>query len=649
MMKVLLSLVLASIASLVMAQSDGDAIVMTIDDKKITKHEFESIFKKNNRDSVITQEDLDEYAELFINFKLKVAEAEELGMDTMPQFERELDGYRDQLARPYLVDKSTTDSLVLEAYERSLVEVRASHILISIPPDASPADTLEAYNKIMAIKKIVDERPQDFGEVARMRSNDPSARKNSGDLGYFSSLQMVYPFESLVFETPLGEIGGPVRTQFGYHLVKVVDRREARGKVVVSHIMIRVEAGDPADVQATAQNRIDEIYTKLNEGEDFGELAKKYSDDRTSAGKGGQLPAFGTGKMVEEFEEASFNIQYVGEYTEPIKSPYGWHIILLVERIEVETYEDVEKDLKARVAKDSRSFVSRDSFIEKRKSEYHFAEDRSQLKIFYKDVDSTYFTGKWSPSAKLKDARKVMFTLNGNDYLQSDFLSYLMRQMRPTKSVTNIETMVNESYNRFVDQTIMAYEDSRLEEKYPEFKALMGEYRDGILLFDLTDQKVWSRAVKDSAGLAEYYEVNKSMFMWDERAAYDLYTVEDAKTGKAVLKMLGKGKNQDEIMAALNEDSALKVTVESGLMQQEDVPVFSEITWAEGVYGVIDFEGQLFVVNVKGIEPAQPKAFDEARGLITAGYQSELEEQWIEELRSEHTVTINKEVLYSIQ
>lgn len=648
-MKVLFSTVLAAVASIVMAQSSGEATLMTIDDKKISKQEFESIFKKNNRDSVITKEDLDEYSELFVNFKLKVAEAEDLGMDTLPQFIRELDGYRDQLARPYLVDKSTTDSLVEEAYQRSLLEVRASHILINIPANPSPADTVEAYNKIMAIKKIVMERPQDFGELARMRSNDPSARQNSGDLGYFSALQMVYPFESMIYETSVGEIGGPVRTQFGYHLVKVVDKRTARGKVRVSHIMIRVETGDPADVQETAQNRIDEIYIKLQEGGDFAELAKKYSDDRTSAGKGGDLPPFGTGKMVEEFEEASFALTTVGDITPPVKSPYGWHIIKLNERIGVGSYDDVEKELKARVAKDSRSFVSRDSFIEKRKVEYHFAEDRTQLKAFYKGVDTTYYKGKWEPSEKLKAAKKVLFTLDGEEYLQSDLLTYLVRNMRPTGKTTNIETMINEIYDRFVNQTVMSYEDSRLEDKYPEFKALMSEYRDGILLFDLTDQKVWSRAVKDSAGLADYYAANKSEYMWQERAAYDLYTVEDSKTGKAVLKMLKKGENQDEIKSALNEESALKVTVESGLRQKDDVPVFSEIVWAVGTYGVIEFEGQMFVVNVKEIQPSQPKAFDEARGLITAGYQNELETQWIEKLRSEHTISINNDVLYSIQ
>lgn len=647
MMKVLLSSILAVFSLQAIAQTN-EATVIKIDDKEISKTEFETIFKKNNRDTVISHEDLDEYAELFVNFKLKVGEAEALGMDTIPQFVRELEGYRDQLARPYLVDKSMTDLLVREAYDRSLWEVRASHILIKLPADPNPDDTLAAYNKIIQIKKILAERPADFSQLAKMRSEDPSAKSNGGDLGYFSSMQMVYPFESCAYNTPVGEIGGPVRTQYGYHLVKVDDKREARGQVRVAHIMIRVEADDPIEIQESAKLRIDEIYTKIGAGEDFGALAKKYSDDRSSAAKNGELPAFGTGKMVPEFEEASFEIPFVGEYTEPIKSSYGWHIIKLLERIEILDYTQVEKELRTKVSKDSRSFVSRDSFIEKRKEEYGFVEDRTQLNVFYKGIDTTYFKGTWEPAGKLKTAKKVLFTLDGNEYLQSDFLANIVRSMRPNRKVMDVRVMVNDAYANFVSRTVMGYEDSKLEDKYPPFKALMNEYRDGILLFDLTDQKVWSRAVKDSVGLADYYAANSELYMWDERAGFDIYKVEDAKTGKAVIKMLNKGKNQDEIREALNEDSALKITVESGLKEKIDVPVLEKVDWETGVSQVIEFEGQLMVVHIKEIRPSEPKAFDEARGLITAGYQNELEAQWVEKLRSEHKIEINKEVLYTI-
>ncbi len=642
-------LALALQAVVVLAQDQNDPTVLTIDEKEISKAEFETIFKKNNRDSVITKEDLDEYVELFINFKLKVSEAEEMGMDTMPQFERELRGYREQLARPYLVDKSTTDSLVTEAYERSQEEVRASHILIKLPADPSPQDTIAAYNKIIEIKKLVEANPDRFEQLASMRSEDPSAKTNGGDLGYFSVLQMVYPFESCVYNTEVGKIGGPVRTQYGYHLVKVVDRRDARGQVRVAHVMIRVEESDPIEVKESAKKRVDELYAKIEAGEDFATIAKKYSDDRSSAGKGGELPAFGTGKMVGEFEDAAFSIPFEGEVSEPVLSPYGWHIIKLIERIDPPTYEEAEKDLRNRISKDSRSFVSRDSFIEKRKEEYHFSEDRSRLKLFYNEIDSTYFQGTWEPSAKAQKANGVLFTLDSKEYTQADFLNFLKKQMRPNRKVVDSQVLVNDGYTNFVNKEIMAYEDSQLEKKYPEFRALMSEYRDGILLFDLTDQKVWSRAVKDSAGLAEYYAAHRNDFMWDVRADYVLYKVEDAKTGKAVQKMIKKGKSAEEIRTELNDESALKVTVESGLKEKKDVPVLSEVTWETGVSDVIDFEGQLVVVQIKEIRDAEPKELDEARGLITAAYQNELEKEWVESLRSTHSYEVDEEVLYSIK
>ncbi len=631
------------------SQDQNDPVLLTIDKNPVTKSEFEAIFRKNNRDSVITKADLDEYVELFINFKLKVAEAEEMGMDTIPQFARELKGYRDQLARPYLVDKSMTDSLVQEAYDRLQLEVQASHILIKLPADPTPEDTLKAYNTAMEIKKDLIANPAKFEKVARTRSEDPSAAKNGGDLGYFTALQMVYPFENIVFTTPVGEIGGPVRTQYGYHVVKVTDKREARGQVRVAHIMIRTEEGDPADVKQRMQQRAQEIYDRLVAGEDFSALAKKFSDDRSSSGRGGELPAFGPGKMVPEFENAAFALDSVGQISEPVKSPYGWHIIKLLEIIPLKSYEDMSKELQDKIAKDGRSNVSRESFIEKRKKEYNFSEDRRLLKPFYTDIDTSYYTGRWVPSDKLKKSDKVLFTLDGKEYSQNDFLEFLQTRMRPKRQTEPIKTMVNDSYDRWIELSVMSYEDDQLEKKYPAFKALINEYRDGILLFDLTDQKVWSKAVKDSAGLADYYAKHKSDFMWDERAAYDIYTVENEKEGKEVIKMLKKGKNQDEIREKLSGDNALTIKVESGMKEKDEVPVLEKVSWTTGVSDVVNDNGQLKVVQIKEIRPAEPKEFDEARGIITAAYQNALEEQWVSELREAHTIELNKDVLYSIK
>lgn len=633
----------------VTAQPSDDPVLLKIDDKVITKGEFEAIYKKNNRDSVITKEDLDEYIELFVNFKLKVMEAEALGRDTSAQFQRELAGYRTQLAGPYLVDKSITDSLVMEAYQRLQTEVRASHILIKLPADPTPADTLAAYKKIMEVREKALKDPSQFSRLAKTYSEDPSAKTNDGDLGYFTSLQMVYPFESAVYLTPVGEIEGPVRTRFGYHLVKVVDKREARGQLRVAHIMVRTEADDPDEVVANNEKRIREVYQRLQDGDDFADLARKFSDDRSSAAKGGELPAFGAGKMVAEFEDEAFALKNPGDYSKPFTSPYGWHIVKLIERIPLRSYEEMERELKGRIGRDSRSDIPKNSFIAARKKEYNFSDDPKALKIFQKEVDTAYFSGRWEPSTKLRKANKTLFTLDGQKYTQADFTSFLEKRMRPGRQVSDLSNFIADSYAEFINATVMEYEDSRLEAKHPEFRALINEYRDGILLFDLTDEKVWTRAVKDSAGLAEFYEANKDSFMWDERAGYDIYTFEDMKAARKAVKMLKKGKNQDDIREAFNQVNALQVKVESGLKQREDVPVLAQVVWEVGVSDPVEIDGQIKVVQIKEIREPQHKDFSEARGIITAAYQTHLEKEWIAALRANHDIKIERDVLYDIQ
>lgn len=624
-------------------------VVMEIDGQPILKGEFETIYKKNNRDSAITRADLDEYAELFANFKLKVMQAEALGMDTAAGFQRELQGYRDQLARPYLVDKSVTDSLVHEAYDRLGTEVRASHILIKLPANPGPADTLKAYKQAMALKKQLVANPDEFAAFAKKHSDDPGAKSTGGDLGWFTALQMVYPFETAVYQTPVGEIAGPVRTRFGYHLIKVTDKRKAHGQVQVAHIMIRSEEGDPEEVQDRAEQRIREVYQKLQAGEDFGELAQRYSDDRASTAKGGELPPFGTGKMVAEFEDAAFALDTPGAYSEPIQTPYGWHIIKLIKKIPLEDFDTMEKELRSRIERDSRAELSKDMFIDRLKKEYDFEAYPKALEPFRKSLDTSYFHNAWEAPAKLADSDKPVFTLAGEERTQADFTEYLLSRMRPNHPKVPIETVVDDAFEHFVNASIMEYENSRLEQKYPEFRALMKEYRDGILLFDLTDKKVWSKAVEDSAGLHAFYMENQDQFMWDERAGYDIYTVDNEKDAKAVVKMLKKGKNQDDVREALSEESALGVRIESGMKEKDEEPLLAKTDWKAGVYGPFDQDGRWTVVHIKEIREAEPKAFDEARGLITAAYQNYLEQQWVDSLRADHDIVIHKDVLYSIK
>jgi len=314
------------------ATAQKDETVLEIDGKKVSKSEFLQIYLKNNNDPKYDKASLDEYMELFKKFKLKVAEAEASGYDTIPKLKKELEGYRKQLSQPYLVDSSQNMALVKQAYDRMKTEVRASHILIRVEEGA---DTVSAYTRIMALKKRID-GGEDFATVAKGKggSEDPSVTRNNGDLGYFTAFQMVYPFEEAAYNTPVGKVSNPVRTKFGYHIIQVVDQRPARGTMKAAHIMVATGKDATPEDLASAEKKTEEIYAKLKEGTSFESLAAEFSDDSQTADKGGVLPLFGTGtttRMVPEFEEAAFLLKTDGEYSKPVKTDFGYHIIKRLE------------------------------------------------------------------------------------------------------------------------------------------------------------------------------------------------------------------------------------------------------------------------------------------------------------------------------
>jgi peptidyl-prolyl cis-trans isomerase SurA len=335
----------ATVSQNPVALKDPSPVLLTIAGTPVSKDEFEKVYRKNNQklDSY-DMKDLREYLELYINYKLKVKEAESLKLDTGITFINELKGYRKQLAQPYMSDKEVTDALIKEAYERLQKDVRASHILINLAPDALPKDTLEVYNRALKIRDMIS-RGADFEKVARDSSNDPSAKDNGGDLGYFTGMQMVYPFETAAYNTKPGNLSMPVRTKFGYHIIKVHDIREAQGEIKVAHIMVKLGSDASENYAATAKNKIDEIYSKLKSGEQFEDLAIKYSDDKGSAKNGGQLPPFGTGRMVPEFEKAAFDLKKDNDISVPVKTSYGWHIIKRLEKKDVPSFEQKKNEI----------------------------------------------------------------------------------------------------------------------------------------------------------------------------------------------------------------------------------------------------------------------------------------------------------------
>ena len=625
-----------------------DQTLFTIGDEPVTAQEFKAVYLKN-RD---IGKDIDpksprEYLDLYINFKLKVREAREMGMDTMPSFVREFTNYRKQLAQPYLEDRSVDSILLNEAYERLKFEVHAAHIMVDLLPDALPEDTLAAYNKLMNVRAQA-EKGTPFDVLARKYSTDPGSASNGGDLGFFTVFNMVYPFETAAYNTPVGEISKPVRSQYGYHIVKVLDKRPNRGTVQVKHIFLISNDKTDSAKAAAAEARAAEIYQRLTAGEEFDQLARQFSEDKNTAEQGGLLPPFGLNAMMTAFEDASFGLDNPGDFSKPFQTSIGWHIVQLVEKKPMATFEESKRELEQKISRDSRSAKSREVFMANLKKEYNFTENAKRLAEIYKVVDETILNGTWDPerAAKLK---RTLFTLDGLEYNQQEFVSYLAtEQKRGLKSQTP-EQEVYKKYNAFVNKVLMDYENSKLEEKYPDFKLLVQEYHDGILLFDLTQQKVWNKASQDSIGLENFYETNKNNYMWPERVEAFVYSCETEKIAKKVLKMAEKGESTESIEAKFNQESQLNVVSQNGKYAKGQNKAVDAVAWQNNTATLVEQDGRFMVVRIVEVIQPEPKALEEARGMIISDYQKQLEADWIAELKARYPVTINEEEFRSLE
>jgi peptidyl-prolyl cis-trans isomerase SurA len=677
-----------------------EPVVMTINDKPISKSEFEAVYRKNNGKEVNNStKSVGEYVDLFSLFKSKVFEAESMGLDTLTSFRNELGGYRRQLAAPYLTDKNTNENLLTEAYERLKTEVRASHILVRIDETALPKDTLEGWTrihiirnavlgklptaaeianydkllknqsevakglkgkdstiykaKLNSVKNLADyykNAADKFMDIAPKTSDDPSVVDNRGDLNYFSSLDMVYPFETAAYTTKVGDVSPVVRTRFGYHILKIYDKRESRGEIFVSHIMAKFGKDATEQDKANAKTKIDELYGKLKAGQVFEDLARQFSDDKQTGDRGGQLQPFKSGKLPKPFEDAAFALKANGDYSNPVLTQYGWHIIKRNDLKGVPPFNEIKNELKTRVTRDGRSQMGRVALMERVKKENNFKENLKNRDELGNVLDTTYLKATWSASRATKLGNKEIFNLGGKSYTQNDFAKFLETQMT-FRSPTDEKEIMKGIYKTWVEESIVNFEDAQLEKKYVDFRNLLREYRDGILLFDLTDQKVWSKAVKDTSGLKDFYEKNKNNYLWAERAEVSTFKCLNEKVAKDVRKQIKDGKTQKEITESVNKSSQLNLSVENvTYLKGENKNV--DNNWKAGVVANNindDKEKKIFVIVVDKILPKSPKSLAECRGLVTADYQNYLEKEWLDYLKKKYIVKVNNDVISTIK
>ncbi len=636
--------------------------LVNIGGQKVTVGEFMNVYNKNKGQDSLS---INAYLKLYINFRLKVMNAEALKMDTVSSFKRELAGYRKQLAKPYFVDERIINALVKEAYQRKQYDLRASHILIRVKPDASPDDTLKAWNKINKIRNEIL-KGKDFGKAAEEYSEDPSARYrkaipgrrharrgNHGDLGYFSVFTMVYPFENAAYNTPVGQVSKPVRTRFGYHLIKITDKRPAMGVAQVAHIFVRLSPdATPAD-SIRGWKKINNIYKKIKGGMSFEEAARRYSEDKGSSNRGGELPKFTSNRIVPGF------IQHIdalnpGQISKPFQTSYGFHIIKLLSIKHPGTFKQEEPTLKEQVERGQRAKKSKESVIAQIKKDHHLRTYLPARDELFANIDSTLLKGKFVADS-LKQMTKPVMALGKKEnttlFTQYDLALFIQKHQHQRKAMSK-QQFLNRLFKQFVDEKCVEFENHHLEDFYPAFKSLMQEYHDGILLFNLMDQKVWNKAVKDTTGLKNYYQTHQEKYRWGKRAQAIIFQTQKQWISR-LKALIAAYPDKMELARSIDARKIKEIPVlkaDTGIFQKGDKKTLDAVKWKTGLSKPLlsDVENKASIVYIRKILPPEPKTFTEARGQVTADYQDLLEKQWIQKLKKKYSVQINHKVLHKL-
>ena len=631
------------------AQTLENRILMTIAGKEVPAGEFIRMYKKSIDPGAGADADVDVYLQQYINFKLKVADAVSLGLDTTRSFRNELKGYRNQLAQNYLTDNQAKEKLLQKTYQKSLTEINAWHILINCPEGAKPDDTLEAWQKAAGIKeRILMGEP--FEQVARGTSDDPSVKINGGNLGYFTIFQMIMPFEDAAYDLKTGGISDPVRTPYGYHIIRVADKRPARGKVLVAHIMKASPPGTGEKEAKLAEESINNIYKELQGGASFSELALKYSDHKESAASGGKLNWFGAGEIISDFAEAALSISDTGKYTKPVRTPYGWHIIKLLDKKPHGSFEEMKSFLESRINQSYLNSLSKSSFVDKLKKEYKYRINQRAFDWFVDNTDTLIIKGivrynrTGMPSGYL-------YSFADQNLTTREFASFI--EKRGQRIITTDPVyFINQSIESMISDQIIKYEDSVLEKKYPDFRYLMNEFHDGILLFEISGKKVWNKVQEDSAGLLRYYEKNKQNFLSRKGIEAKIYTLRSDKGEKMLApayRKYSRKPDTDRLMLdKFNKKNDSLLIINEGKWFTGDDPQIDKIQWIKGAQLTrINNYPSLLVIN-RIMEP-EPLPLEEVRGEMMTGYQEYLENEWIRQLKEQYPVKIDNAVLNEVK
>ncbi len=624
--------------------------LFTYGPNEVSKEEFLRVYQKNNAQKKpdFSSKAVKEYLDLYSLFRMKVKEAESMKLDTTSALIAELNNYKGQLARTYLSDKEVTKGLVKQAYDRMKEEVKVAHILVSVKPND---DTVQAYRKIDSIYNEVAGNKADFAEMAKRYSEDKGSAANGGEIGYITALQVVFPVENAAYETPVGKVSAPFRSQFGYHIVKVEDRRKSQGQVQLQQIMIGTPKSKGAEGVTQAEATIEELKAKLKKGASFDKLAEEYSDDKFSKSKGGMMEPFGVGKYTPAFESAAFALKKPGDIAGPIETEYGVHLIRLVKKIPLQPFDSIKDNLTRRVENDSRATLAKEAYQNKIKNQFGFKDHSENLPAVINAMPADTVKEKVFNADDFKNYTAVLFEVGGKKYTQYDFVQYASGITRG-KIIGSRETAVRDLYKMYQNAILNDLQQEDLEKNNTEFKNLITEYRDGILLFDLMDKNVWSKASRDTIGLAEFYEQNKSKYNWQPGFDGTVYQSGSEVDLEKLHTRLNSGADATEALKEINDvaDNKSRISQQSGRFEFSRFPV-DKSNFAEGKATKVfkNEDGTFSAVFVaKVYNEVMPKTLDEARGFVVADYQDYLEKKWNAELRAKYPLKVDEKVMKGI-
>ena len=632
------------------AQGKND-ILFYVEKSPVSVDEFKYIYEKNNREQAsYSQESLREYLDLYINFKLKVEKAKELKYDQNKSYKDELAGYRAQLADSYVINKEVISRIIDDIYSRQFRDIEVSHILINLDRNVMWEKELEALEAIQKVKKELD-NGMTFTRAVNQFSQDRASAASGGNIGYITApLPDGYvALENAAYNLKVGEVSDPIRTDRGYHLIQITDKREARGIMEAEHLLIRNKKNGIR--LADALPRINKIYKDINEGlTSFNEATIKYSEDRETKGSGGSLGQFGIGQYEQSFEDGAFALESDGDISQPIETSIGYHIIRRVSKKEMPSREIISERVKSRPQQGERFELKRRTVIDNIKKEAGFSFNKELLTSFKESLDDSYFGFNWIP-VQYEGEEVMSFDIDSYSIDQfSAFAKKSAKERMRAKNQKSIGESVDEIFDLFIGEKAIIYAENRLEERYPEFNNLMREYKEGILLFDITKDFVWDKAAQDTTAIRSFYSVNKDRYKWGERVRFTNYSLRttDPTIITPILNASRK-KSPEELIEEFNVES--DIIVHKTEILDRDHETLKGIQISEGTISPPEFHNNLKVTTFRKIEeilPPRLKTLKEARGYVISDYQDQLDKEWIDELRKEYKVKIEKKALKNL-